>query len=113
MNENKNENEEFQELVNEENYTKNNKKEKIILFSSIGIIVVFTLVMIILFTLFNKKYELTINYDIPESSVQENLNSVKVFLEGNDNYLYDFTLDQNIILENIKDGNYEVTLNIL
>jgi flagellar basal body-associated protein FliL len=113
MDENKNENQEFEELVNEENYTKNNKKEKIILFSSIGIIVVFTLVMIILFTLFNKKYELTINYDIPESSVQENLNSVNVILEGNDNYSFDFTLDQNVILENIKDGNYEVTLNIL
>lgn len=113
MDENKNENQEFEELVNEENYTKNNKKEKIILFSSIGIIVVFTLVMIILFTLFNKKYELTINYDIPESSVQENLNSVNVVLEGNDNYSFDFTLDQNVILENIKDGNYEVTLNIL
>lgn len=113
MDENKNENQEFEELVNEENYTKNNKKEKIILFSSIGIIVAFTLVMIILFTLFNKKYELTINYDIPESSVQENLNSVKVVLEGNDNYSFDFTLDQNVLLENIKDGNYEVTLNIL
>lgn len=113
MDENKNENQEFEELVNEENYTKNNKREKIILFSSIGIIVVFTLIMIILFTVFNKKYELTINYDIPESSVQENLNSLNVVLEGNDTYSFDFTLDQNVLLENIKDGNYEVTLNVL
>lgn len=113
MNENKNENEEFQELVNEKNYTKNNRKEKIILFSAIGIIVIFTLLMIVLFSVFNKKYELIINYEIPQSSVQENLKSVKVNLDGNDGYSYDFTLDQKIILQNIKDGNYEVALNIL
>ncbi len=113
MDENKNENHEFEELVNEENYTKNNKKEKLILFSAIGIIVVFTLVLIVIFTIFNKNYDLTINYNMPNSIVRENIEKINVSLTGNKEYNFDFNLDQNIILENIKSGNYDVTLSVL
>ncbi|MGM0639963.1 MAG: hypothetical protein ACQESN_00870 [Thermotogota bacterium] len=113
MDENKNENHEFEELVNEENYTKNNKKEKIILFSAIGIILVFTLVLIVIFTIFNKNYDLTINYEIPNSIVRENIEKINVKLTGNKEYSLDFNLDESIVLENIKSGNYNVVLSVL
>lgn len=112
MDENKNENQEFEELVNEENYTKNNKKERIILYSAIGIIVIFTLILIFIFTIFNKKYDLTVNYEIPSSNVQENIESVNVKLSGEKNYSFDFNLDQKILLEKIKSGNYNVVLSL-
>ncbi|MDN5341866.1 MULTISPECIES: hypothetical protein [Oceanotoga] len=112
MNEDKKNNNEFEELVESSNYDKKNK-EKIIIFSSLGVILIFTVIIVFSVLFVNKKYNVNIQYTIKTSEFREPIEKIKVELLGEKTVEKEFSLSDNIKMENIEKGNYTINISAI
>lgn len=105
-------NEEFKDLVDEKPYNKKNNKERMVIFGVLFALLIISLIVFIIIIFTGQKYNIEINYSIPQSFIQENFDKAFVSLSGDKNYNLSYTLEQEIKLMNIDRGNYQIQVSL-